>query len=101
MKTLEQAAEIQGVTLKGTNTLELQFSPMPNWYMFDGVTCPRCGNDITWYWEGEKPGITTPETVKHLVLAVEGATLVADGHRWHEVVCDKCQTILKCHNFDY
>jgi len=104
MKTLAQAAETPGVTVtQDGKGLNCHFSPIPNWYMKTGFDCPRCGNPIDWDWDwgaNAKPMITndfTPSIVKPILT---GAKLLAYGHRWIRIECDKCNTQLFPENFD-
>ena len=99
MKTLEEAAEIQGVSIDG-DRLNLHFSPIPNWYMKCGLPCPICENEIVWGFIGEKPMITNPVTSKHLKPDVQGAELLGYGHRWLCIRCNSCQTEMIAENFD-
>jgi len=100
MKTLEQAAETQGVTLDGEG-LNLHFSPIPNWYgCVLGFDCPRCDNPINWKWRGVMPNFTNEESTAHLKPEVKGAKLLESGHRWIRLECNKCSTALTAENFD-
>jgi hypothetical protein len=100
MKTLEQAAETQGVTLVGEG-LNLHFSPIPNWYgCVLGFDCPRCNNFINWKWQGKMPNFTNEETTAHLKPEVAGATLLEFGHRWIRLECTHCHTVLTANNLD-
>lgn len=100
MKTLEQATETQGVTLDGER-LNLHFSPLPNWYGCSlGFDCPRCENPIDWEWEGKMPMVTNGTSVTHLKPKTKGAKLIAWGHRWILLECNKCHTQLNAENFD-
>ena len=100
MRTLDEAAKIDGVT-KTEKGLNLHFSSLPNWYTcFSDVNCPICDNPISWEWDWGKngcPQITThaPENVK-----VKGAALFDFGHRWLVCGCEKCGTKLFLENFD-
>ena len=104
MKTLEQAAETQGITIGEAGTdkwLNLHFSPLPNWYgCILGFDCPRCENPIDWEWQGKMPGFTNEETTRHLKPATKGAKLISFGHRWIRLECEKCSTELLAENFD-
>lgn len=100
MKTLEQAAEQRGVTLD-EHGLNLHFSPIPNWYgCVLGFDCPRCNTLIDWEWQGNMPNFTNEQTTQHLKPIVKGAKLIAFGHRWIRLECDKCSTVLMAENFD-
>ena len=99
MRTIEEAVERPGV-YQQPDGLELWFSPLPNWYSFKGVDCPRCDHSITWEYVGGMPSITTPQSTEHLKLKVTGATLKAWHHRSMDIVCDGCQTLLYLHNED-
>ena len=100
MKTLEQAAEAQGITLRN-GRLSLHFSSIPNWYgCILGFDCPRCDTHITWEWEGKMSGFTNEKTVAHLKPKVTNAELIGFGHRWIQLRCDRCHTYLMADNFD-
>ncbi len=100
MKTLEQAAETQGITLENEG-LHLHFSPIPNWYgCILGFDCPRCKHPINWEWKGKMPHFTSLESTSKLAPTVIGAKLVSFGHRWIRLICDDCQTSLMAENFD-
>lgn len=108
MKTLEEAAKTQGVTLTDKEVLNLHFSPIPNWYgCVTGFHCPRCDNVIKWEWEGTMPGITNPDALglrpgakPTITPNVTGAKLVEWGHRFIVLKCNTCETILYAENFD-
>ena len=100
MKTLEQAAKIQGISLSGKG-LNLHFSPIPNWYgCILGFDCPVCDNPIDWEWQGEMPAFTNEETTAHLKPKLKGANLLDFGHRWIRLECEKCHTQLTAENLD-
>ena len=100
MKTLEEAAKQQGITLNGVE-LNLHFSPIPNWYgCVLGLDCPRCNNPIDWEWPGKMPSFTNEETTVHLKPIVKGAKLLGWGHRWIRLECDICHTQLCAENLD-
>ena len=101
MRTLKEASAMAGVS-KVNFGLKCHFSPIPNWYRRMGFDCPRCDNPIDWSWEwvGERPLITdwrTPEVGKPVIT---GATMIAYGHRWIRMECNKCHTQLLAENFD-
>ena len=99
MKTLQEAQQEQGITLNG-DTLNLHFSPLPNWYgCILGFDCPICGKPIDWKWEGDMPNFTNAETTKYLKPVVTSAKLLAFGHRWISLECDNCHTKLTAENF--
>lgn len=104
MKTLEQAAESEGITIDMNSSgkwLNLHFSPMPNWYgCILGFDCPVCEKPIDWEWQGELPSITTPSSTRHLKPLVKGAELKAWGHRWISLKCSECKTDLFAENYD-
>ena len=103
MKTLEEAAAVQGVSLKGDG-LRVHFSPIPNWYAcFSGFDCPRCNSLIDWKWvNGALPGITNPASIEVSGVRPEvtGATLISWGHRWLRLKCSRCSTEIGADNFD-
>ena len=101
MKTIEEATEIQGITKHGDG-LRLHFSPLPNWYSFQGVDCPRCDQSIEWTWNGKLPGFTTVETIfrSGVTPTVTGAKLIGWGHRSMELECGGCGTKLYADNYD-
>ena len=101
MRTLEEAATAPGVS-ETEFGLKCHFSPIPNWYMPMGFECPRCDNPIDWDWAwyGEVPQITTIDTPALGKPVITGAFLIAYGHRWIRMECDKCHTQLFAENFD-
>lgn len=100
MRTLEKAAEAQGVSLN-KDGLRLHFPPLPNWYgCFLGCICPVCDAEVTWAWKGEMPGITTDITPSLVSPVVAGGVLHGYGHRWITIECNGCGTVLYCDNFD-
>lgn len=102
MRTLKEAAEMQGVT-ETEFGLSLHFSPIRNWYMPTGTDCPCCDNPIWWDWDWGKntiPQITTDNTPTIVKPIISGASLIDFGHRWISMQCDKCHTQLLTENFD-
>ena len=101
MRTLTEALETQGTYLY-EDGLELWFSPLPNWYIYKHVDCPRCEQEITWQWAGTLPDITTPQSIRGsgVLPVVSGAVLKNWGHRYLELQCQNCATSLYLHNFD-
>lgn len=103
MKTIDEALEISGIT-KRDYGINLHFNPIPNWYgCVLGFDCPICDNPIDWEWKwdyGIAPQITTDETPEHCKPIVKNAHLIAFGHRWIRLECDKCHTQISAENFD-
>ncbi len=100
LKTVDEAIQEAGIT-KTDFGLNLHFSPIPNWYgCILGFECPICENPIEWKWDKKLPHVTgdnTPEIIKPIVT---GAAMIAYGHRWIRLECDKCHTQLFAENFD-
>lgn len=102
MKTLEQAAELPGVSVEDDG-LRLHFNPIPNWYgCIKGFECPCCEHKIGWDWDGEIPGITNPMSISASGVSpvVSGGELKGWGHRWICVACENCSTPLLAENYD-
>ena len=99
MRTLDEATELPGVR-KYRHGLNIHFNPIPNWYVYRSIRCPVCDNLLRWDYVGEIPGITTPETTKHLKIKSDGGRVVAWVHRQILIECSDCNTSLWIENYD-
>ena len=101
-KSLEEVAKLPGIKVQD-GKMFWHFSPIPNWYVITGTNCPRCGTDVAWEWEGKLPGITNPASIaaSHVQPKVVcGCEILDWGHRWIELKCLGCQTLIQAENFD-
>lgn len=102
--TLEEACATPGVSVRGMRA-EIRFDSMPNWYhCFLGFACPRCMEPISWHWEGDLPGMTTPGSIGAAGVhpVVDRGELLDWGHRYIVVRCPNrdCSQEWFAHNFD-
>ena len=104
IKSLEEAACNQGWSIVNADHLRAHFSPLPNWYACcTGLHCPRCGQTITWEWNGGTlPGITNPRSIIESGVhpVTTGAKLLDWQHRYIKFICDGCGTTIEADNDD-